>query len=702
MPPDLFLGKSIHDILPHPLNKITAENIERALLSKAVQIYEYSIDIKGKRRHYESRMTAIDDDSVLTIIRDITIRKAAEEALRESENRFRVVFMTSPDSISISSPDDGTIVDVNESFATLSGYRRDEVIGRSALNLDIWNDPADREKMIRQMQTDGKVDNFEAIFRVKNNQLRTALLSARIIRLQGRDYMLLVARDVEDLKRAERALRESEERFRTIIETASDPIYVKNRQLHYITVNPSFARLFNLAPEYFAGKSYDDLFPDNDTEHNRKIEQRVLNGEIVAEESMRIIAGKEQYFHIISAPMRTAAGDIIGICGIARDITEIRNLREYAARAQRLETAGRIAGQVAHDFNNLLGPLIAYPGVIRDELPDNHEVISFLDDMEKAAEQMADINQQLLTLGRRGHYIQEPLNLNEIIRQVSELLQPYPEGVTLTTDLPDTIMNILGGSAQIYRIISNLAINAFDAMPGGGELHIATENCYVDEQVGEFRRIPIGEYVRITVSDTGHGIAEENLSMIFDPFFTTKKADRKRGSGLGLSVVHAVVEDHHGYIDVESRPGKGTIFRLYFPITRDKIDQAEAESIVGGDENIMVIDDDKIQRDVTLKLLEKLGYGAVGADGGEKALAILKTAPQDLLILDMIMPGMDGLETYRRVLEINRRQRAILVSGYAESDRVKRAHKLGAGEFLRKPITLKALATTIRKELDRE
>jgi signal transduction histidine kinase/CheY-like chemotaxis protein len=386
-----------------------------------------------------------------------------------------------------------------------------------------------------------------------------------------------------------------------------------------------------------------------------------------------------------------------------RDTTETQRLRELESRAQRLETAGRIAGQVAHDFNNLLAPMVAYPEFIREELSPEHPALAFVNSIEESAQQIADINQQLLTLGRRGHYNQEPLNLNGVVRQVLNDMGPLPEALTCETDLDQNLFNIMGGHSQILRVLANLFQNARDAMQDNGILKVKTENFYVDDVSIKYCRVPKGEYVKLTVSDNGCGIPAEQTEKVFDPFFTSKATDRKRGSGLGLSVVDAVVKDHNGYIDLSSRIGEGTSMYLYFPITRETVDGRPPEvDAVGGTETVLVVDDDEVQRDVSMKLLTKLGYRADTAESGEQALEKCRSMRYDLLILDMVMPpGIDGTETYRRTLEFNPSQRAIIVSGFAESDRVAEAQALGAGAFIRKPLTRNGLARAVREELDR-
>jgi CheY-like chemotaxis protein len=323
--------------------------------------------------------------------------------------------------------------------------------------------------------------------------------------------------------------------------------------------------------------------------------------------------------------------------------------------------------------------------------------------MEKAAQHMAEINQQLLTLGRRAHYIQEPLNLNEVVLDVIGQVYPLPDTISVEKELDSKLMNIKGGKSQITRVISNLTSNALDSMQEIGCLTIKTENYYAEDISKKYGKVPRGEYVKLTISDTGCGIAADIINNIFDPFFSTKTADKKRGSGLGLSVVHAVIQDHNGFIDLKSEVGKGTSFYIYLPITRETKELDRDDDIPGGSESVLVVDDDEIQRDVTLRLLEKLGYKVTVSPSGEDALRLLGEHSFDLLALDLVMPpGIDGAETFRRALQINPSQKAIIVSGYSDRVRAEVALKLGAGAYVRKPLTLKSLATAVREVLDRK
>jgi PAS domain S-box-containing protein len=505
--------------------------------------------------------------------------------------------------------------------------------------------------------------------------------------------------DITERKQFEEALQISEAKFRTYINNAPTAIMVIDDSGRYLEVNDAACRLTGYSADELEQMTIADLADPAQAEQPRAdLDELKRVGYRSCEIRMRRKDG--QILWVAQDAVALPEG---GFIGFQSDVTETKRLQELESRAQRLEAAGRIAGQVAHDFNNLLGPIMAYPDLIRDELRRNHPALPYLRDIEKAAEQMAEINQQLLTLARRGHYIQEITNLNEIVLQVINDQRSSPETLVWESDLAADLLNINAGPAQLSRAIFNLLGNARDAVGDIGVISIKTENYYVDEVTLAHLNVPRGEYVKVTISDDGHGIVEDILDKIFDPFFTTKSTDKQRGSGLGLSVVQAVVEDHSGYIDLNSTVGEGTAFYLYFPVTRAESEPARRCSAASGTESVLVVDDDPVQRKVTVRLLSSLGYRAESVDSGTDALALLKETPFDLLILDMVMPGeLDGTDTYLRALEFAPDQRAVLVSGFAESDRVEKAIDSGAGAFIKKPLTRHQLALAVRSELDRK
>jgi len=511
-------------------------------------------------------------------------------------------------------------------------------------------------------------------------------------------------RELRERKRFEKALIESEERFRDLFDNAPDMYIILDPEGNILDFNKRGLYKFGYNLKTLTGQHLKTIVHEKDHRTVEKfIKQTHKSGKPPQNVDVRLITSEQKivWVSIEFSLLKSVEDEIQSIRIICRDITEKKRLQEELERAQRLESAGRIAGQIAHDFNNLLGPLAAYPTLMREDLPEDHPVIDMVNEMEQAAKKIADINQQLLALGRRGHYPMEKISVNDLVQNVVST-QIRLQRDKLHLDLMPDLLPIKGGGAQLTRALTNIILNANEAIQDKGEITIRTRNIYLDEPLAGYQSIKRGEYIQLEISDTGIGIKPEHLNKIFDPFFTTKIMDRMRGSGLGLSVVHGVMEDHKGYITVESEYQKGATFMLYFPVSREIEDELSqtVEKIQGGSESILIVDDDPIQRRVTSQLLNRLGYTIHTVTSGEQAIDYVKKDPQDLIILDMVMDGIDGTETYQRILKIVPEQRAIVLSGYAMTKRVQKALKLGAGSFVPKPISLRTLATAVRKELD--
>ncbi len=518
-------------------------------------------------------------------------------------------------------------------------------------------------------------------------------------------HLQLLATELNKILRqreSECIIKSSGERFQAISEHALTGIWIiQAGKVRY--TNPILARQLGYAPSELLEVAPLSLVHPDDTMAASHIFGETSVAECsLHQTSVRLFNRRSECldFELLASPIDWD-GQPATLCNLL-NVTEVKRLKEQEARAQRLETIGRVAGQVAHDFNNLLGPIMAYPDLIRDELPEGGEARKYLADIENSAARIAAINQDLLTLGRRGHYAVEPVNLNTIVMHALNELAPRRGAVTCRVDLSSDLLCVKGGPAQLYRAVANLLHNALDAMDGKGELSVRTENYYAEEVSAAYQRVPRGEYIKLTVADTGCGIADDDLQRIFDPFFTTKKTDRKHGSGLGLSVVNSVLKDHGGFLDLRTEAGKGTTFYIYLPASRELAQSETAPTPARGSERILIVDDDSIQREVLSSLLAKLGYQVTVAKSGEDAVRLLYENQYDLLVLDMIMPGgMDGADTYRTAASIHPGQKAIIVSGYSDSERVLMAQEAGAGRFVKKPLTSLSLASAVRAELDK-
>jgi CheY-like chemotaxis protein len=311
-------------------------------------------------------------------------------------------------------------------------------------------------------------------------------------------------------------------------------------------------------------------------------------------------------------------------------------------------------------------------------------------------------------LARGGVAVTEVVNLNDIISEYlkspeHERLISFHAGVNVRTELEGDLLNTSGSPAHLSKIVMNLVSNAAEAMPEGGKISISTENRYIDRPITGYDHVEEGDYSVLRVSDTGVGISKMDRERIFEPFYT-KKVMGRSGTGLGMAVVWGTVKDHKGYIDVQSAEGKGTTFTLYFPVTRKELAKDKSllsiEDYMGKGESILVVDDVEEQRKIAYQILKKLGYSVTSVSSGEEAIDYMKNNSADLLILDMIMdPGIDGLETYKRILEFHPGQKAIIASGFSETNRVKEAQRLGAGKYIKKPYTLEKIGIAVKNEL---
>jgi CheY-like chemotaxis protein len=382
-------------------------------------------------------------------------------------------------------------------------------------------------------------------------------------------------------------------------------------------------------------------------------------------------------------------------------------MRAKLERAGKLELIGAIAGGVAHDLNNMLGAILGYPDILLPDLSPDDPVYKPLVAMQKSAERAAEVVQDLLTLARRGVVQKDVLCLNDVVRQYLDspeldmIRRQHPHAVLESTLAPD-LLCVRGSATHLSKMLMNLVNNACEALKQSGRVMIATRNQYIDDAIEASETVAEGDYVVLRIEDTGIGITATDIERIFEPFYTTKKMGRS-GTGLGMSVVWGTVKDHDGYITVDSRLGLGSAFEIYLPAVRETVAAPPTEQlddIFGHGEQVLVIDDVELQRDVAASMLASLNYVVLKAAGGEEAIEMLKNRRVDLLILDMIMPpGIDGLETYGRILRLHPGQRALITSGYSETDRVRETQRLGAGGYLKKPFTRRALGRAVKAVL---
>jgi len=511
-------------------------------------------------------------------------------------------------------------------------------------------------------------------------------------------------------KQTEEALRESEEKYRTLFENSRDAIFINAKEGKFIDVNQSYLDLFGYTREEMAERNATDDYanPDDRIRFSNELDRKGSLRDFEVKHKKK--DGTEMDCLVTTAVRKAEDGSILAYQGIIRDITEKKKLEAQLERSQKMETVGTLAGGVAHDLNNILSGLVSYPELLLLEIPEDSPLRNPILTIQKSGQKAAAIVEDLLTLARRGVSVTEVVNLNLIVSEYvkspeHERTISFHPRVDVRTNLEADLLNIIGSPAHLSKTVMNLTSNAAEAMLEGGTISISTENRYIDKPIRGYDSIEEGDYVILAVSDTGAGIIPTDMERIFEPFYT-KKVMGRSGTGLGMSVVWGTVKDHEGYIDIETTEGKGTTFTLYFPVTRKELGKDKSlvpiEDYMGKGESILVIDDVEEQREIASKMLKKLGYSFTTVSSGEDAVDYLKENSADLLILDMIMePGIDGLETYERIIELHPGQKALIVSGFSETKRVKKAQKLGAGAYVKKPFLLQKIGIAVRDELEK-
>ena len=520
-----------------------------------------------------------------------------------------------------------------------------------------------------------------------------------------------VAIDVTEKTAAKEALLQSEEKYRDLVENINDVLYTIDPQGVITYISPVVERVMGYRAEEVTGKNFFDYIHHEDLERvNKNFDMALTTSGTLNEFRFNDKSGGTKWFRASSRPIENEDNQIIGIQGVLLDITWSKGLEEQLQRAQKMEALGTLAGGVAHDLNNILSGIVSYPELLLIDLPKDSPFQKPLNIIKKSGENAVAIVQDLMTLARRGVPNFELLNLNQIVNtcldspEIAAMIQRQPN-VQTKIRLHSDLLNIYGSSIHIFTSLTNLILNATEAMPDGGVIEISTCNRYTDKALSGYDTVREGEYAVLTVTDTGIGISRSDQVRIFEPFYT-KKIMGRSGSGLGMAVVWGTVKDHNGYIDIVSDEGEGAKFELYFPATRDcsktKLSPETLSDMTGNGEIVLVVDDSSVQREIATEIVQRLGYHPESVASGEEAIEFVRHRQTDLIILDMIMePGIDGYQTYREIIAICPGQKAIIASGYSETDRVRKTQALGAGTHIKKPYTLAGIGEAIRAELDR-
>ncbi len=516
--------------------------------------------------------------------------------------------------------------------------------------------------------------------------------------------------EIDERKRIEKALRNSEEFLDDVIESIQDGISVLDKDLTIRHTNSVMKQWYQRNLPLTGKKCYECYHDQNHPCQVCPTLRCMQSGKTEKEIVPGLSGSPVEWLELFSFPIRDReTGEVAGAVEFVRDITIPKRLELQLARAQKMEAIGTLAGGVAHDLNNILSGLVSYPELLLMDIPADSPIKAPIETIQKSGKKAAAIVQDMLTLARRGVAVNEVVNLNDTVTNFFDSLEcsnikKYHPKVLFDVDLQPDLFNIVGSPVHLSKTVMNLVSNAAEAIIDSGSVHLETKNTYIDKPLDRYEEIPEGEYVVLSVTDSGLGISSEDMDKIFEPFYTKKRMGRS-GTGLGMAVVWGTVKDLDGFIDILSTSGTGTKIDLYFPVTRRNVSQKEKAIPIEkymGSEKVLVVDDVEEQRNIALAMLEKIGYSVTAVSSGEESIKYLAQNHADILILDMVMdPGMDGFETYKEIVKRHPNQKAIIASGYSETDRVREAQRLGAGKYIRKPYTLENLGMSIRIELDK-
>ena len=690
--------------------------------SKALFIYfgNFYISLTAKTAEKLRNRTSA---SIRTARKEIIRRKHIQKALEQSEARYRQLVNHAPAGIYEIDTQNGKITSVNNVMCQYTGYTKEEFLKLDPF--DLLTDDGKRlfvERQFRTLSDDAVPEIVEYKVRGKDGHEFWVMLNSKIF-YEGEKpvSVTVVAQDISARKQAEIKLRKSEAKFRDIIESLEEG-YVENDLAGNITyINKSACKHMGHSMEDIIGMNVKDFIP---AETFKKIFFRYnkvyRTGKPELIESYENIRKDGSVFLVESSIglLKDDSGKPIGFRSITRDVTERmriaqerKELEERLRRSEKMESLGILAGGVAHDLNNVLSGIVSYPDLLLMDIPQDSLLREPILTIKESGKKAATIVQDLLTLARRGVTTTEVLDFNEIVSDYmkspenNKILSYHPK-IQIEMHLSAELSNIRGSSVHIKKTIMNLVSNAVEAQPQGGKVFISTRNQYIDRPIEGYDRVHQGEYLILKIKDFGTGISSDDLKRIFEPFYT-KKIMGRSGTGLGMAVVWGTVQDHKGYINVKSSEGIGTVFELYFPLTRETLAQQKnmisIDHVRGNKESVLIVDDVKTQREIATNMLTKLNYSVSSVSNGEEAIKYIRNESPNLIVLDMIMdPGIDGFDTYKKIKELRPEQKAIIVSGFAETDRVKKAQNLGAGEYIIKPYTIEKIGLAIKKELNRQ
>ncbi|HPC04686.1 MAG TPA: PAS domain S-box protein [Syntrophales bacterium] len=735
-----MLGYAPEEIVRLTYRDITPERwheMERAIIEKQVltdgfsDVYEKEYRRKdGTVLPVELRTTLLKDAKGVPVhlwamVRDITDRKQAVEALQKSEKQYRLIVELMTDIVWMADMNLRTVY-ITSSVLKVTGFSAEEVMVKTIDELmtpdsvSLALDTMATELALEQEGHANPERTVNLLLEYYHKDGSTRWLETVIRGLRNDQGVLTglhgVSRDVTERRRIEEKLRFSEEWHRSLMEDAPAGFCIVDKKARIQYVNKIIEEATGYSRQELVGRNvfetglfsedYERIMADRlkmriagTAPHPDTIEMPVIckDGKITWIEMYTRI-------HIEDGVPAGAQVVMVNITDRKRAEEEKEKLKEQLDRAQRLESIGTLAGGVAHDFNNVLMGIQGNAALMMldiDPADPHYQQLMYIEEHVKSG---ADLTRKLLGFARGGRYAMKPADMNVIVEKNAAMFGRTKKEITIHKKYGNDLWNVKVDETQMGQVFMNLFVNAWQAMPGGGEIFLETENLVLDDEKARALSVSEGKYVRIAITDTGTGMDAKTSERIFDPFFTTKEMGR--GTGLGLSTVYGIIKGHGGAICATSQLGQGTTFIIYLPTTEKSViaERSHERGILRGTETILLVDDEATVQDVTSRMLQSLGYRVHCAGSGREAVAVFheKKDVIDLVILDMIMPGMSGGETFHRLREINPKQKILFSSGYSADDRAKELREKGCSDFIQKPFTLGDLAREVRSALDRK
>lgn len=717
-PEDQIIGKTDYDFVDKKLANFFRKKDQEVLEAKTPRMNEEEVTFAsdGHRELLETIKTPIFNSNgeitgVLGIARNITQRRKNQVTLQESHNRYRSLFMHSPDAIFVNV--DNSVSMVNQACLTMFGADDPAtMVGCSIFDLfhPDFHQPI-RERIRQLVQQNISVPpKEETIVRVDGSLVDVEVMASPFP-LGGSTAIHVILKDITERRRAEKEIAASERRYRTLFETASEGILVTEiptRKLLY--ANPAICSTLGYSSEELCRLRVDDILPADQLQELLAVFNEHVSGELSRGTGIPFVTSNSRIAYLDVNSSLIEIDSRKAIVGFFTDVTERiqlekekEKLESQLYQAQKMESIGRLAGGVAHDLNNLLSPILGFGDLLIDELSPGDDRRESVEEILQAGYRARDLVRQLLAFSKKQALAFKPTDLNDTIRRFENLLRrTISENIKIKMKLASDTRAVMADVGQIEQVIMNLAVNAADAMPGGGIMTIETRLADLDASLSDIRP---GCYVMLSISDTGCGMDSETQTHVFEPFFSTKG---DRGTGMGLSTVYGIVKQHEGHISIYSELDLGTTFRVFLPVTDPGNEKKETPCRVSigteGSETVLLVEDNNQVRRMAEAILKRKGYRVLSAENGKEALSILKKEGRsvELLLTDVIMPGMNGRDLYKLARKQSPGLKVLFMSGYADGAISESGVLTPGANFIEKPFGAKPLTTKVRGILDND